>query len=323
MSEYSVQRVDSESFHLLIPLMKDSFGMDVNIDYFRWKYLDNPAGQFIGFIAIENSTGEVGAYYGVIPELYSIDGEERIIYQSCDTMTHSGHRRRGLFQKLAVHCYDYIQNNRYFFIIGFGGGQSTPGFIKFGWKVAFNFRYYFKPYLLCRLSGVRKYAPKLFCEDEKTENLAPLLQTLIPKDVVKSIRTVEHLKWRIKNPHYRYKVVSYKTKGILSGYVIYYVHQGKLFLFDFVFRSADSRKALLWYLSDIVSRNRYKGIIAFCAEQGAAAAELKQSFFISNPFGRGPLHELTPFIFYTDKMKMAKFYSPRQWDISSYDHDAL
>ena len=102
MHNYSIKKIEKDNFHLLIPLMKDSFGMDVNVDYFIWKYLKNPSGDFIGFVA-EDEFGEIGAYYGVIPEMFWVHGEKKTIFQSCDTMTHSNHRRRGLFKMLALH----------------------------------------------------------------------------------------------------------------------------------------------------------------------------------------------------------------------------
>ena len=52
MPDYHIKRIGAADFPMLIPLMKDCFGMDVNIDYFHWKYIDNPAGHFIGFVAI-------------------------------------------------------------------------------------------------------------------------------------------------------------------------------------------------------------------------------------------------------------------------------
>jgi hypothetical protein len=323
MPEYNIQRIGAENFNVLIPLMKDCFGMDVNIDYFRWKYLENPAGNFIGFIAVEKSTGEIGAYYGVIPQCFYIDGTERIIYQSCDTMTHSRHRRRGLFQKLALHCYDYIRTNHFFFIIGFGGGQSTPGFLKFGWKSVFNFRYYFKPNFFCRFHLPNGYPDSAFCHNEALENIEGLINEGTADQIIHAKRTLSHLKWRIANPLYRYQVVSFTNKGKVSGYVIYYLHQNKLFLFDFVLTDKKSRHALLWYLSDIVKKNRYKGIVAFCQEKGLQSRQLMKSFFITNPIKRGPLHEVTPFIFFSDASSLTKYSSAESWCITSFDHDSL
>ena len=97
MSEYTISKLDPENFQVLLPLMKDCFGMDVNIDYFKWKFLENPAGPFIGFTAVCNKTDEVVAYFGFIPESYKMDGIDKIIFQAHDLMTHSNHRRKGLF----------------------------------------------------------------------------------------------------------------------------------------------------------------------------------------------------------------------------------
>ena len=109
MNNYNIRKLANNEFYLLIPLMKDCFGMDVNIEYFEWKFVKNPAGFVEGYIAVSDE-GEIAAYYGVIPEIYIINGKPTTIYQSCDTMTHSKHRRKGLFQKLALHCYECLKN---------------------------------------------------------------------------------------------------------------------------------------------------------------------------------------------------------------------
>src|SRR6476661_2874164 len=81
MSDYRIERITADQFDLLVPLMKDCFGMDTDINYFKWKYVENPAGSFIGFIALQEATSEVAAYYGVIPQVLVIEGEERMICQ--------------------------------------------------------------------------------------------------------------------------------------------------------------------------------------------------------------------------------------------------
>src|SRR6185295_2076359 len=164
MPDYLIRKLESDEFDLLIPLMKDCFGMDVDTGYFRWKFLENPAGSFIGFIAVEPDTQEVAAYYGVIPEAFMISGEKKKIYQSCDTMTHSRHRRKGLFQKLAIHCYDFLRENNELFVIGFSGAQSTPGFLKFGWKAPFYFANLFVPRILCYSAKLRTFPPSAYSQ---------------------------------------------------------------------------------------------------------------------------------------------------------------
>ena len=142
MEQYTIHRLEKDNFDCLIPLMQDCFGMEVDIHYFKWKYIDNPDGFVRGYFA-QSSSDEIAAYYGVIPQMISYFGKDKLIYQSCDTMTHSKHRRKGLFQLLAKHCYGELEKENNLFVIGFGGSESTPGFLKFGWKHLFNCKNYF------------------------------------------------------------------------------------------------------------------------------------------------------------------------------------
>ncbi len=323
MAGYYIQKIGSENFDMLIPLMKDCFGMEVNIDYFQWKYIQNPAGSFIGFVAIENESKEVGAYYGVIPQRFLIDGVEKNIYQSCDTMTHSNHRRKGLFKMLAQECFQFLKENNELFIIGFGGAQSTPGFLKFGWRHIFDFKYYFKPAFLCRLN-FGSFDKKNFIENNAIENIGDVLNKADDApDFIKSKPSPAHIKWRTRNPNFSYQTICYKQGSIAEGYVIFYINNNKLILFDFLFNSSRSQKALLYFLSKQVNKNNYKGIISFCQENGRQAMLLQKSGFFSNPFKKGPLTEKTPFIFFADESIMEKYSSPDKWEIRAYDHDAL
>ena len=324
MPKYNVRRIGSDDFDMLIPLMKDCFGMEVNIDYFEWKYVQNPAGSFIGFVAIEAESNEVGGYYGVIPQKFLIHGIEKTVYQSCDTMTHSKHRRQGLFKMLAQECYKFLKENNELFVIGFGGAQSTPGFLKFGWKHVFDFKYYFKPAALCWLSFKGSFNENDFSEHSLGEgNESFFTKDIDNNNVILSNRSAAHIRWRTKNPNYDYKIVSFSEDNNNSGYVVYYVQNKKLILFDFLFFSRTAEKALLWFLSKLVKENHFKGIISFCQENGKQARELRRNSFMSNPFNKGPLSEKTPFIFYADDVVMDKYSSAEQWQITGYDHDAL
>ncbi|MEO7524611.1 MAG: GNAT family N-acetyltransferase [Ferruginibacter sp.] len=323
MSDYRIKKIGAEDFSILVPLMKDCFGMDVNIEYFHWKYIDNPAGHFVGFIAIEPNTNEIGAYYGVVPQSFIIDGKERLIYQSCDTMTHSKHRRLGLFKLLALECFRVLKQEQKLFIIGFGGAQSTPGFLKFGWKQLFDFRYYFKPALFCKTAYLRSFPQENFKEETNISKLEPFLNKINQPMAIHSQRNVKHISWRTKNPNYTYKLITYSQENIIEGYAIFYILNGKMILFDFIFNSKRSEKGLLWYLSKLLLLNKYQGIISFCQEKGKQATLLQANQFIKNPFKKGSLSEKTPFIFFADDSDMNKFSGNYNWEITGYDHDAL
>lgn len=320
MSDYTIQKLKNDEFHLLIPLMKDCFGMQVNIQYFEWKFIHNPAGFVEGFIAV-SSGGEVAAYYGVIPEIYIINGKKTTIYQSCDTMTHSNHRRKGLFQKLALHCFEHLTNENRLFVIGFGGGQSTPGFLKFGWVQVFKMRTYFYPRILALL-------PFSINKNIEQINDYALIEDLIIKSngtpVIHAHKTLESFTWRLSNPLYDYKVIAYKTiEGKYTSYVCYYVTGNKLFLFDFYFENNKGSHALIGYLKKSVSKNKYKGIISFLQEDSSYSQLLKKAGFMSNPFEKGPLSEKVPFIFYTNSADMGKYNNKNCWNVNAFDHDAM
>ncbi|MBL4585809.1 MAG: GNAT family N-acetyltransferase [Flavobacteriales bacterium] len=320
---YDIKRIGADDFSVLIPLMENCFGMDVNVDYFRWKYTENPAGSFVGFIAVDKFTKVVGAYYGVIPQVFEVDGKEYTIFQSCDTMTHSSHRRRGLFKKLATHCYNELRKEGKLFVIGFGGGQSTPGFLQFGWDHIFDFRYYFKPALLCRFGKISKD------DYPKVEVLKALDAIENGLDVsrsqlsgrAKGIRTVEQIKWRLSNPSHQYLII--KLKNDSESFVTFYVQGDKLMVFDLHFKNAENGKLLLAFLNSQVTKKGFRGIFSFCQENGPDATALKQNGFINNPFSFGPMSERVPFIFYAPKKDMERFNSPSDWQITTYDHDSL
>lgn len=320
---YDVKRIGQEDFSVLIPLMKDCFGMDADIDYFRWKFTKNPAGSFIGFIAIDAFTKEVGAYYGVIPQEFELDGEKKTIYQSCDTMTHSSHRRRGLFRKLAMRTYEELDNEGNLFVIGFGGGQSTPGFLKFGWKALFNFQYYFRPALLCKFGRAS--------ESERSQVMVSTAKSALDAGLdairsgntarAKGVRSLEQVKWRLSNPYHKYLVLRLKTDSM--SYIIFYVDGDKLVVFDTFIRTPESGKLMMRFLNDEVSKKNFKGIVSFCQENSHDSRILKMLGFINNPFSFGPLNEKVPFIFYSSEEKMNSFHSPADWLVTTYDHDSL
>ncbi|RYY40083.1 MAG: GNAT family N-acetyltransferase [Chitinophagaceae bacterium] len=322
MSDYSIKQLGADEFHLIVPLMKDCFGMDVNIDYFRWKFLNNPSGPFLGFVAVHNESGEIGAYYGVIPETYRIDGQERIVYQSCDTMTGTRHRRRGLFQLLALHCYEHLRQQGKLFIVGFSGGQSTPGFIKFGWKHVFSFQNFFIPRALCYLNRAFLTPASRVAAIGDVAEIAPLLEKA-PRNTVHSVRSVELVRWRFGNPRNAYQVQAYKGANGYEGYICYYVEQNKILLFDFHFLNGRSRRALLGFLKRLAVREGYKAIIAFARVDSPTARALSSGGFLRNPFRKGPLHEQTPFIFFADEPTMARLNNEESWYVESFDHDSL
>ena len=323
MSNYSIRKLKNDEFHLLLPLMRDCFGMNVNVEYFEWKFIKNPAGFVEGFIAIAED-GEVAAYYGAIPELYLLEGVVTTIFQSGDTMTHPKHRRRGLFEKLALHCYAHLESLDKLFLIGFGGEKSTPGLLKFGWKHIFNVKHYFYPKALSLLKIATESGNIIQINDHS--EISDLILKSNSRSDFHSYKTVNIFNWRLSNPLYNYKTIAYKSlgqNGMLTSYLSYYISVDKIVLFDFYFQDPESGKILTGYLKNLLPKSPYKGIVAFCQEGSLYANTIRKLRFISNPFKKGPLSYKTPFLIYTNKEKEMRYSSKDKWLINSFDYDAM
>ena len=124
----------------LADLYRACFGTSVPLEYFAWKYRDNPAGEVVGFVA--DAGDRLGAFYGVIPEPWSVGGADTVVFQSMDTMTHPDFRRRGLFVALAARTFEEVRD-RYGScdLVGIPGPTSYAGFIRrLRWVEAHEFR---------------------------------------------------------------------------------------------------------------------------------------------------------------------------------------
>lgn len=327
MEEYKVELLEPKNFDQLIPIMRDCFGINVDVDYFKWKFLNNPAGPFIGFVAISKE-GEYAAYYGVIPELYQFGETQKIIYQSCDTMTHSRHRRKGLFQLLAKECFQYLKDQGRLFVIGFGGGQSTPGFLKFGWKKIFEVRYLFRPQILSRIGQFKLnflYAKNFRVVDLQSLDEIVSLRKFVKPNKVTQVFNSDFINWRLSNPRIQYLVKCVKEikSDIIAGYFIYYHFENKIILFDFFSRNEDAITLMVDALDQISIKNKSKGIITISQLEINFSDSLRRNGFWVNLFNRGPLHEKIPFIIYASEPELIKYNDSGEWEITPFCHDAF
>src|SRR5262249_28739898 len=111
----------------LVELFEACFDARESAEYFAWKYHENPAGEAIGFLA--GAGGKLAAFYGVIPEPWSVGGGEATVYQSMDTMTHPEFQRRGLFVRLAELTYEEVRRRTgRCDLVGIPGPTALPGF---------------------------------------------------------------------------------------------------------------------------------------------------------------------------------------------------
>lgn len=128
MNDYNVVQLDAITIRYLGELYKDVYKKDSAENYFRLKYNTAYTGQqYIGFFALYNQ--KPVAFYGVIPVRMSIKNSPVLAAQSCDTMTHPDHRKKGLFVMLAERTFELAKKKDINFVFGFPNANSYPAFV--------------------------------------------------------------------------------------------------------------------------------------------------------------------------------------------------
>ena len=311
---YQSESLTPEIFAELAPLMMDAFGDSVDSRYFDWKYQENPAGAATGRIARADN-GEIAAFYGMIPEVVRFGGKPHRIYQSCDTMTHTRHRRRGLFQRLAKETFAEARAaDPNFFAYGFGGPTSTPGFLKMGWRIDAEVPNRFRPFPLTLLPVFGANPGKVQQLEAPDETLIASIAEADDQRDGRVERSEAFVRWRLRNPLRRYSCLV--ERGV--AHAIFYAIPGSVFLFDLWEASPGAGKNVWDALRRTTLSPRGKGLISF-AQPGSPFAEMLSRYgFLRNPFGRGPASGGLPLISFGDHPPGA----PAAWAVSPFDHDS-
>ena len=323
MSDYAFEQLDKQNFHRLAPLMQNAFGREASDDYFLWKFFDNPHGTAVGLIAICDKTGVAAGYYGLIPEEYRFGGEVRRVYQATDGMTHSGHRRKGLYRKLCLATYELPELKRDGFVaVGFSGANLVKPYLEMGWQVPFHIPFYFKPRLLSRVA--------MWARPTASSRRALTFSADISEELVKLVLasregwpnslelSPEYVRWRLSNPRIPYESVI--DPGV--AYAIAYESSGFMFLLDFHEVEAGAGSAVMRALEARVVARKLKGILTFSQRGAPYEQKLRRHGFLRNDFGRGPASYRIPFITIAKGVDAPFVHLPASWAVTPLDHDA-
>jgi len=217
----------------------------------RWQFLENPAGP--GYIRLAEHDGVIVGQYAAIPTRFRVataGGRERTFAMSCDTMTHPGYQRQGMFARLARELYEEIASREDVSTVwGFPNPASHPGFVgKLGWFDIHEFPTLVKPLATARvlaryvssqrlarlLGGMadrvyrlvtpRARAPRrctiepITAFDERFAGLWKRHEALA--DVIQ-VRDGAYLDWRYcAVPMFDYRPFAVTVDGALEGYVV-------------------------------------------------------------------------------------------------------
>ncbi len=304
-AEFEFRRIRNDgNSNRFSELMFASFGKKADETYFKWKYFDNPAGELIAFEAIHD--GKTVGFYGIIPELYNLNGQIERVYQSMDTMTHPDFQRRGLFVKLAKMTYaDAIKQDGKLLIVGFPGDQSYGGFIKkLEWKtIKENCRYIFVPRPLFNMTRI--FSPiknaKIRPFSEMTGELVVYLSRIDPLTKISKFFDEKIFQWKIfDNPNYDYKVIGIIKNDSLSGVCVYRIGGLKSCEISWVnfLDQTDYKTRIRNILKHIFDETKIRYIYTWEPQPKDLAEAYKKSGFIVNTLSKGPFNTTFPLIIY-------------------------
>lgn len=139
---YALKRLDARNLADVERLHRAVYGTQPAPDYFRKKYDTRFAGaQYVGFLAYAGQTPV--AFYGVLPCFLEVEGKTVLAAQSADTMTHPGHRNKGLFVQLALLTFQLCRDCGIQVLFGFPNQNSLPGFLgKLAWQSPTSLDYF-------------------------------------------------------------------------------------------------------------------------------------------------------------------------------------
>lgn len=200
----------------ILDLFALSFGKRMTLDYWRWRFINNPFTNEI-FIDLMWEGDTLIGHYAVSPINMVIDGNVEKTALSMTTMTHPEYGGKGVFSKLADSLYGKLISSDYKMVWGFPNNNSHYGFNKnLGWNdIAIQGMMSLQADRLSHTKNVVEYHYRTEFNNEIVSKL-----NLSNKNV-RIDKTLKYLKWRyFENPSNEYKLL---TTSDFKGIVVYKV----------------------------------------------------------------------------------------------------
>ena len=132
MTENSIRAYNQEDRDAFLSLFETVMGRKRGIEWFNWKYENNPYVDHVPMFVATADEKLVGARPFFALPVSVGDGE--VALQPGDTMVHPDHRRKGLFTRMTEQAIERYEADHPFFF-NFPNHRSRPGYLKLGWEI--------------------------------------------------------------------------------------------------------------------------------------------------------------------------------------------
>jgi hypothetical protein len=200
----------------ILKLFKSAFGKELSVDYWRWRFIENPVTQLM-IKLMWDETRLVG-HYAVSPLVLNVDGEKILTALSMTTMTDPEYAGKGIFTKLASELYlEEYKNHGLKSVWGFPNNNSHFAFIN---KLQWNDLEKIQTLSLSmeKIGGVALSSIKqanLFVQGH-----VKAFDQITVQQKIKVDRSLNYLNWRyLNNPSNAYMILE-KEAGDINYYAV-------------------------------------------------------------------------------------------------------
>ena len=213
------------------------------IEYWDWKFLENPFGKAI--LTIAETEGKIIAVNNLWPWEFNVRGTILKALQPCDSVVHPDFRGKGLFKQMRFHGLGLAKENGYSMLFNFPNKNSLPAYLSLGWHSLGKIEWRVKILKPLKLIGS-------ITSKGKTEHVIIGKEYAIDTDLIdriagdnlsfdgylKTNRIPGFHEWRYKEHPYRYYGMIVYEKGSRSTAAIFTINRNganrEMVIVDFV-----------------------------------------------------------------------------------------
>jgi len=199
----------------ILELFELAFGKKMTLEYWNWRFKNNPFGQNPMIHLMWDDEKLVG-HYAISPVEMLVDDEIHKTALSMTTMTHPEYGGRGIFSQLAQSLYNELKDEHgYSMVWGFPNNNSHYGFIKnLNWYDIADI-----PFLALDVTRLKKIEIQ---EYKLHENFSKEIVLLLNTNNISRLRVnknLDYLQWRyIDNPSANYRILVLDEEGAVIVY---------------------------------------------------------------------------------------------------------
>lgn len=259
-----------------------SHSVHKNVEWFNWKFRENPFGEAILACAEENEKIIGCVAYGMQPFLLS--GNEVMCALSFENFVHPSYQRKGIFKKLISLSEKETQKKDINLLFVFPNRNSLPGYERMGWKKLPSPEYWIKgknlltlPFSLNELrKGFQPGNSNLYALETATSF------SQNPDKILTSLITLNYLKWRF----FSYPVSNYV---VIENDELYSVlRMGKRGQIKeaqvlFINRKKDKNINLTKFIKVCKAKTNYDILSFPISKDNSIRKNLKKAFFMKVP----------------------------------------